>query len=358
MDREAPGSIAETLLRQLPLSPDAYPQNIDFARESVLVVLFDANSYRAASFLDDRVLGLGTKGAWLPLSRVAEASRQVRNARPVHFIFHTGHVGSTLLSRLLDEGFAVLSLREPLPLRTLATAHDSLGRDDSPLGRTGFDDALASFMRLWSRGYPDTHSVVVKATSAAGRLAAPILAASVGSRAVYLNLRAEPYLATLLAGENSPIDLRGHGPERIQRLRSYGAERLPPLHELSHGELAAMSWLCESCTQREAVERFPDRVMTLDFDDFLADVGGSMLRVLGHFALPHDARTASAMEASPALMRYSKAPEYPYTPSVRAEVLRDSRRDNREEIRKGMVWLEARARSDVALARLVAETGL
>jgi hypothetical protein len=358
MDREAPGSIAETLLRQLPLSPDAYPQNVDFARESALVVLFDANTYRAASFLDDRVLGPDTKGAWLPLSRVAEASRQVRNARPLHFIFHTGHVGSTLLSRLLEEGGAVLSLREPLPLRMLATAHDALGQGDSRPGQRAFDDALASFMRLWGRGYPVTHSVVVKATSAAGRLAAPILTANAGSRAAYMNLRAEPYLATLLAGENSSIDLRGHGGERIRRLQSYGAERLPPLDELSPGELAAMSWLCESCTQREAAERFPDRVMTLDFDDFLADVGSSMLRVLGHFALPHDARTASAMETSPALTRYSKAPEYAYTPGVRAEVLRDSRRDNREEIRKGMVWLEARARSGGALARRVAETGL
>jgi hypothetical protein len=358
MDPEAPGSIAETLLRQLSLSPDAYPQNVNFARKSVLVVQFDANSYRAASFLDDRILGPDTKGAWLPLGRVAEASRQVRNARPLHFIFHTGHVGSTLLSRLVDEGAAVLSLREPLPLRMLARAHGGLGQVDSLLSQSAFDDALASFMRLWGRGYPVTHSAIVKATSIAGRLAVPILAANAGSRAVYMNLRAEPYLATLLAGENSSIDLRGHGPERIRRLQSYGAERLAPLHELSPGELAAMSWLCESCAQREAAERFPDRILKLDFDDFLADVGSNMLHVLGHFALPHDTETASAIEESPALTRYSKAPEYAYTPSVRAEVLRDSRRDNREEIRKGMAWLETRARSDGALARRVAETGL
>jgi hypothetical protein len=50
------------------------------------------------------------------------------------------------------------------------------------------------------------------------------------------------------------------------------------------------------------------------------------------------------------LTRYSKAPEYAYTPQVRAEILREARRDHREEIRKGMAWLDERARSDAAAA--------
>jgi hypothetical protein len=350
---QGPAAIGEGLLRQLPLSPDAYAQNVDFARDAALVVQFDATTYREASFLDDRILAPGMKGAWLPFRQVAEASLRVANTRPLHFIFHTGHVGSTLLSRLLEEAGSVLSLREPLPLRMLAQAHDALGRVDSLLSKSEFEAALATLLRLWSRGYAATQSVIVKATSSAGRVAAPLLGASSSSHAVYMNLRAEPYLATLLAGQNSPIDLRGHGAERMRRLQSRADERLPPLHALSLGELAAMSWLCESCTQRETADRFPERVMTLDFDDFLADVGNAMARLLSHFALPHDERMLSALAASSALTRYSKAPEYAYSPAIRAEILRDSRRDHREEIRKGMAWLEQRARSDPALARSV-----
>ena len=75
-------------------------------------------------------------------------------------------------------------------------------------------------MRLWSRGYPATRSVVVKATSSASRLAPVVLRRFVKTRAVYLHLRAEPALATLLAGSNSAIDLRGHGAERLKRLRA------------------------------------------------------------------------------------------------------------------------------------------
>lgn len=348
-----PKPTAEDLLTRLAGSPDAYPQKIDLNSWMVLVVAFDAARYRSASFLDDRILGPATQGTWLPAAQAVAASRRVEHARPIHFIFHTGHVGSTLVSRLLDETGTVLSLREPLPLRTLADCHDVLGQPDSLLSEAQFDLTLSMFMRLWSRGYDATRSVVVKATSSAGRLAVPILATREGSRAIYMNLRAEPYLATLLAGQNSPTDLRGHGPERMRRLRSRLAVPLSPLHTLSIGELAAMSWLAESLTQREAVARFPSRMIALDFDQFLASVAEGMSWIAGHFGLSADARFLAEVGRSPVLTRYSKAPEHPYTPNIRAEVLRDSRRDNREEIRKGMAWLERQAQSDAAVAEIV-----
>jgi hypothetical protein len=53
------------------------------------------------------------------------------------------------------------------------------------------------------------------------------------------------------------------------------------------------------------------------------------------------------------LSRYSKAPEFAYTPEVRAEVLQESRRHNREEITKGMRWLERLTHADGALAEIV-----
>ncbi len=353
MPTEPSPSLQDSLSAQLSLSPDAYPQKIDFVRDAALVVRLDASAYRTASFLDDRILGPATTGAWIPFARVAEAARRVTRGRPVHFIFHTGHVGSTLVSRLLDETEAVLSLREPLPLRTLADAHDALGRADSLVSDAQFDLALATFTMLWSRGYPRTSAVVIKATSSAGRLAPSLLEHYVGSRAIYLNLATEPYLATLLAGQNSPIDLRGHGPERIRRLQSVVEEPLRPLHAMSVGELAAMSWLAESHSQHEAVARFPGRVVAIDFDAFLAHVPEDMARIVGHFGLPADSRYLGAVGRSPALTRYSKAPEYAYTPEVRAEILREARRDHRDEIRKGLAWLERLAHANPAVATLV-----
>jgi len=342
--------IADELLARLAGSADIYPQKLELARELVLILELDAASYRAASFLDDRILSPRTRGAWLGFGKVAAAARRVEDPRPVHFIFHTGHVGSTLVSRLLDDTGIVLPLREPLPLRSLAEAHDA--------GDTRFDLALSTFMRLWGRGYKATHSCVVKATSTAARIATAILERQTASRAIYLNLRAEAYLATLLAGENSPIDLRGHGPGRIRRLQSRCGQPLAPLDELSVGELAAVGWLTESWTQLEAVGRGAGRVLAVDFDRFLGAIGETMGRIAGHFGLPVDSQYFAQVERSPALTRYSKAPEHPYTPQFRAEVLADSRRRNQAEIRRGIAWLENLANADPAVAAIVNEAGL
>ena len=346
---------ADELLSQLPGSPSCFAQKLDLIRSAVLLIQFGEDAYRASSFLDDRILGPSTKGAWLPYNRVVDAARLVRNARPLHFILHTGHVGSTLVSRLLDETGSVLSLREPLPLRTLAEAHDVLGRPDSLLGEAQFELALDTFMRLWTRGYASTRSVVVKTTSNTARMAPTLFERHGAPHAIYLNLRAEPYLATLLAGQNSPVDLRGHGAERMRRLRSRVTTRLAPLHALSLGELAAMSWLVESLTQRDIVERFPDRVVAIDFDGFLTDVAGWMRRILGHFGLPLDPEYLAQVSESAVLARYSKAPEHPYGPGLRSQVLSDARRAHRKEIALGMAWLERLAHSEAAVARVLEE---
>ena len=351
-----PPDVARELLTSLG-SADVYPQKLDLNADRVLLVAVDAETYRAASFLDDRILTPSMRGAWVSFAEVADASLRIAGGRPVHFIFHTGHVGSTLVSRLLDETGLVLSLREPLPLRTIAEVHDVLGRIDSLWSRPQFDLGVAAFMRLWARGYRDTHCVAVKATSSTGRVAAPILAGSEISRAIYMNLRAEPYLATLLAGQNSPIDLRGHGPERIRRLQSRFGGLPTALHALSIGELAAMSWLAESSAQRDALKRFGDRVIAVDFEALLANLGAEMTRILEHFAISDADRHAARMARSASLTRYSKAPEYEYSPEVRAEILRESRRRNRLEIRKGIDWLEALARSNPTVAEIVGEGG-
>jgi hypothetical protein len=354
MDDGQLGAGARGLRALLPTSPDAYPQNLDLIRGLVLVIRLDEHAYRAASFLDDRILGPSTQGGWLPGTAVTEAARKAANLRPLHFIFHTGHVGSTLVSRLLDETGAVLPIREPLPLRTIAEAHDALGTVESLLSEPQFESLLDMMLRLWSRGYDGTRAVIVKATSHAGRVAGRLLAARPDARALYLNLRAEPYLATLLGGANSAIDLRGHGPGRMRRLLTRRVPQVAPLHALSPGELAALGWLVESLSQKDAVENSAGRVLPVDFEAFMADVVGGVERVLRHFGLPADTASISRISASPALGRYSKAPEQAFDAADRAALLAESRRQNRDEIARGMAWLEKMAHVDAEMAAVQA----
>ena len=83
-----------------------------------------------------------------------------------------------------------------------------------------------------------------------------------------------------------------------------------------------------------------------------------MGRILDHFALPHDAAQRSGLSRSPVLARYSKAPEHAYTPELRTRVLNESRRQNREEIRKGIEWLDRVAQSAEGVEDLMSEAAI
>jgi hypothetical protein len=317
------------------LADGLYPQAYDPARDAVFAMPLDAEGLRTASFLDDRILAPGQAGEWRPAGALESPG-----GKPLHFIFHTGHVGSTLLSRLIDEAPGVAGLREPLPLRTLAQMRDAR----APL----FAPRLALFLNLWARGFADTRAVVVKATSTAGRIAPEILQAAPGAKAVYLNLRAEPYLATLLAGANALVDLKGFEAERRARLTAL-LGGVPPATSI--GELAAMTWLTESLTRALARDLYGARVLPLDFDAMLADVPATVAAVLHHFGIAGD---ANAIARSPVLTRYSKAPQqFEYSPRFRARLLAQARFEHAGEIRRGLVFLEAIAARDGRVAALL-----
>lgn len=328
------------LLPAIALSPALYPQKLDLEKRQVRLLRMMEADYRHASFLDDRVLNPRADSAWVDLNTIDQAMAGAHAAKPLHYIFHAGHVGSTLLSRLLDETDLVLPLREPLPLRTFADLFD---RDRAEID-------LETFLRLWSRGFAATRAVVLKATSNTARLGPHLLGARPASRAVCLNLAAEPYLATLLAGEHAVIDLNNHAAERSARLERMLGEK-PPTASL--GELAAMSWLAERLTQSELVSGFGGRVIALDFEEMLAQPGETVRRVTGHFGLSVPPAFFLGIERSPVLQRYSKAPEYRYSRALRAQILGEARARHAPEIRRGRDWLGRLAARHERLAGLL-----
>src|SRR6185312_2248707 len=279
-----------------------YPFALDAARDALMLVPMTAADYRAASFLDER---LGKLGTWTPAAEIARAMSGARDIRPLHFIFHAGHVGSTLLSRLIDEAGQVLPLREPLPLRAIAE-HFSEAR-------------LELLLKLWERGFDDTAAVVLKATSSTERLATKLMTMRPMAKGVMLNVSAVSYLATMLAGENSAADLNAQGPERLHRLGAMLGAPLPRPADL--GQLIAMSWLAERLTQVEAQRALGARVLAVDFDAMLEALPETLARVVGHLGIACAPDRIAAIASGPALTRYSKAPEHGYSPTLRGEIL-------------------------------------
>ena len=133
---------ADDLLARLSTTPQAYPQKLDLSARAG----WSSSSTRphtgprASSMTESSVRRRKAPGC--PSSVYCRRRARDRDPRPLHFIFHTGHVGSTLVSRLLDETGAVLSLREPSPLRTLAETSDALHLPESRIGQARFDELL------------------------------------------------------------------------------------------------------------------------------------------------------------------------------------------------------------------------
>jgi hypothetical protein len=270
---------------------------------------------------------------WIGWAEFEAAAETLPEETP-GYIFHIGHCGSTLLSRLVSAATDTQALREPLPLRALAI--------DQAYGRAAILSGDASRSRLallehsWSRSSSKT---VVKATSVCTNLMCQIDPAA---RMVFIYQRPEIHLAAVLAGENALPDLRGFAYYRYLRLQNYGFD-LPRLSVLSVGELAALSLLAEAIDANRALTR--KTVMMLDFDRLLRQPESALAEVCGHLGL--DAAPEKCREAvtGPIMRTYSKAPEYPYGPQVRNDLIADSRARNRSEIAAGMQWIDGIATS-------------
>jgi hypothetical protein len=297
------------------------------------LVHLDEQAYLAASFLDQRLLGQGHVQGTCPPAALEAAARRLTIRS--HYIFHIGHVGSTLVSRLVGAHPGLFSLREPSLLRALATA----GEPAAP--------ALATTLALLSRTWRAGERAVIKATSFVSELAAQVLAQDPQARAIFMFAAPPAYLAGILAGPNSRAETLKLGPTRLERLaRRVAATGQAPD---SQGEWIAMSWLCEMSALLEAADAHAARVLWVDFDRFLGEPRAGLESVLRSLGARPEAREIEALLASPLMHRYSKAPEHAYDAALRREVLASAELEHAVEIRRGLAWLaQAAARHPLA----------
>lgn len=316
--------------------PEIYPHQINLINDSVLLVKLSAAEIHAASFLDQRVLTENTPGQWVAWKPLAGIFAQAEQRSVPGFIFHVGHCGSTLLSRLMEFAEEIRCLREPLPLRTLAQEAADLDDGRSFLNRPDQLTRLQWLSAMWCRGSGNT---VVKATSICTDLLGHIHTLDSGTRAVFMYNRPETHIATLLAGQNTLSDLKGFAKLRLQRVQKV-CEMTIQLNQLSMGQLAALSWLSETTSIARSIDKRPQQIVVLEFESFLQNPGETLQRTLQHLGIPISGAAVEQAVSSPVLQTYSKAPEHRYDAQTRAAILSDSRTRFRHEIKAGLDWLE------------------
>jgi hypothetical protein len=315
-------------------------QALDPSTGNIRLIAMNRESYRAASFLDDRMLQQPVDPQIMSWMDVDSAlSDDMRHDG--RWIFHIGHVGSTLLSRLLGEFEDVLAIREPRLLRDVALA--------PPPVRESY---IGSVPRLMSRSFADDELACVKATSWVSEIAPELVPPR--ERALFMFANPRNYIATILAGENSVKEQRMLAATRAQRL-SRRVSSLRPAR--SDAELAAIAWACEMTSLESAADAMADRkIGWLDFDQMLANIPEALRLTADHFGFHADEAQLQALARGPLMSHYSKALEYDYSPSLRRELIAESERLHGRDIDSALAMLRSAAEKSPLLARAVARS--
>ncbi|WP_373491115.1 hypothetical protein, partial [Parasphingorhabdus sp.] len=145
-----------------------FPHLADLQKDQLLLSTMSEAAFRQASFLDQRILTPELQRQIVSWTDVASIS--LPTLPKPHYIFHIGHVGSTLISRLLGELDTVLALREPAILRQLAEVRINQPAD---LGWTDEEQAkrLGEVESWLSRTFRADQRVIIKASSFVSPLA-------------------------------------------------------------------------------------------------------------------------------------------------------------------------------------------
>jgi len=326
-----PGSLSAT--------PSLFPLDFDEAGDRLLCLDLSETDFRAASFLDERLLAKDPRRSWIASAEAAGLAANLD--RESDFIFHIGHVGSTLLSRLLGASERVFALREPAILRTLARRESMLA--------THLDATLRLLARVWRS---DQRSLV-KATSFVSDIAPAILTASPTTKALLMFVAPQVHMATRLAGPATRAELPAVAAAWLERLHRRIGGSYWRLEALSEGERAALGWVCEICSLASASQVFPARTRWLDFEAFLADPVAGLGEALSFlYGGPVDGEVAAIL-AGGDLGRYSKAPEFGYDAATRRQTIAEGLREHGAEIDRGIAWINAAANAHPAIAAAV-----
>ena len=337
--------MSQELLNRLANDPNVLIHQIDAAQDRAAVVAFTADQIRQAAFLDQRAITPQTQGSLFSWQDVGQAMQNVPDTQP-KIIFHIGHCGSTLISKLIEDAGGPRGLREPLPLRNFAMMESNLSYNLSLWPRPELNERIQIFLRSCVSG----SNSAIKATSFCNNLISPALDGGV-EKALFVYMPAETYLAAMLGGENASIDIYGSIENRMRRLRVLCEDPIADLAYLSLGECAALSWACETATTALAISHDQQKkIAPLNFDLFLKTPGPMLEKCLVHFGTRAETNTIERTLSGPLMTQYSKAPEHQFSPNFRDQLLTKYRQAHTSEIAKGMAWLDANAKNFTPVA--------
>ena len=343
-------------LEGLAYCPELFLRDIDPKRNAAILSPMSADSYRRSSFLDNRLVRVGERDIVVPsdaLIRLLEKSGLP--AGTIHYIFHVGHCGSTLISRLLGELDDFHALREPAVLMGLSRSYSALDEPGFEITRERWaelrDFALTLLARTWQPG----QTVLLKATSHAGNLIPQLMSHTRKERAMFLYLDLETYLVTMLRSHTRRENRHYARDFRIREFADLAPSRSAKFQDYSDARIAALTWLLHTREIANAT-RDPDieaRILLMTFDEFLATPKRQLDRVCRFMGATVDERRLENLLAGPTARSHSKLPDSNFDSEKRTRELAAVRQEFSNEIDAGLVWAAQVCSEDEPFAGLI-----
>lgn len=247
-------------------------------------LMVQENILAAAPFVDIRFEPLA-QGHFSVSTKELFALEKMHNIqRPTPaFIFHHAFVCSTLLARCLNQIDAFFSLKEPWVLRRLS---DFKRHEGHKLTRRQWRDMFSCNLSLLSRNYNSGKTPVLKVTNVANNLISDVLNYLPGHKILYLYSDLKSFLVSNL---KKPRDTQKKMPGLANSFLADSdfAAHYPQyseIEQLSFLQVCAVIWLVNLYNFKRSVEQFStSSVRTLEMNDFLNDMGGSLAHLSDFF---------------------------------------------------------------------------
>jgi hypothetical protein len=304
----------------------------DPGHDSVHFLKVDRDILGRTPFLIDSELPQGL--TTLVLGR-EESMVSAPDPAPLHLILHSGYCCSTLLARAFDRPGLATTLKEP------AILNDLVGWRRRGDHAARVPAASTDLLRLLARPCQVDETVIVKPSNILNAIAAPLMEANAGIRALLLHAPLPVYLGSIARkGMAGALWVREHLVGALQDgIMELGFDRDDYLGQTDL-QIAAMGWLAQQSVFQALVDRFgPDRVRTIDSETLLAGRADALDAIAGLFGLTMEAAEIKAIADGPVFTRHSKFAT-PFNPADRIREQDEIPAARRDEIAKIVIWTE------------------
>lgn len=306
-------------------------------------VRVDHGAYTDSMFLDHRVSADQSAVVRFELIPLLERFfREDIPQRPVNYIFHIGHCGSTLISRILGGLDEVLALREPLPVIALSDHYRQLDKPPLYINDQQYSRLEAFVVYLVTRTFTEKQTALVKPTSYCYNIANRLMGYNSGSKSALLYISLESYLATMLRApqrREEAVNTAGYCLTDLISITGadcHLSEAMSVEYAIALNWITQMAWLM----RMNRSQALTPRIHIMDFEAFLRDPVDKLQGLCAFLGINANPSKIEEVIKGPILQSYSKKPGFYYDSSSRTDELDLSRKKFTKEIRAALAWAE------------------